>query len=136
MYHNTTEGQMNLLLCAEAPTGTWSVLTGTYNASSTDANPFPAAPAFPVFTPYSPSTDFTLAALAMNWRPPTIYHYSLGLQSKLEGGAVLDVAYAGARDLHSILAGRSTRQVWLLLQTRFAARPKTPLLTSRFARPT
>jgi hypothetical protein len=100
---------MNLLLCAEAPTGLWSVLTGTYNASSTDANPFPAAPAFPVSTPYSSSTEFTLAALAMNWRPPTIYHYSLGLQSRLPGGAVLDVAYAGARDLHPIL-GRTINQ--------------------------
>jgi len=109
MYHTTTEGQMNLLLCAEAPTGLWSVLTGEYNAASTDANPFPAAPAFPVFVPYSPSTEFTLAALAMSWRPPTIYHYSLGLQSKLPGGAVLDVAYAGARDLHSIL-GRTINQ--------------------------
>ena len=112
VYHTTTEGQMNLLLCAEAPTGLWSVLTLTYNAASTNANPFPAAPAFPVFTPYSPSTNFTLAALAMNWRPPTIYHYSLGLQSKLPGGAILDVAYAGARDLHSIL-GRSMNQAAL-----------------------
>jgi hypothetical protein len=111
-YHTTTEGQMNLLLCAEAPTGIWSVLTGTYNAASTDAQPFPAAPAFPVFTPYSPSTEFTLAALAMNWRPPTIYHYSLGLQTRLPGGAVLDVAYAGARDLHSIL-GRTINQAAL-----------------------
>jgi hypothetical protein len=112
VYHTTTEGQMNLLLCAEAPTGIWSVLTGTYNAASTDAQPFPAAPAFPVFTPYSPSTEFTLAALAMNWRPPTIYHYSLGLQTRLPGGAVLDVAYAGARDLHSIL-GRTINQAAL-----------------------
>jgi hypothetical protein len=112
VYHTTTEGQMNLLLCEEAPTGIWSVLTGTYNAASTDAQPFPAAPAFPVFTPYSPSTEFTLAALAMNWRPPTIYHYSLGLQTRLPGGAVLDVAYAGARDLHSIL-GRTINQAAL-----------------------
>jgi len=109
MYHTTTEGQMNLLLCAEAPTGIWSVLSGQYNAFSTDASPFPAAPAFPVFTPYSPSTDFTLAALAMDWRPPTTYHYSLGLQSRLPGGPVLDVAYAGARDLHAIL-GRTINQ--------------------------
>jgi hypothetical protein len=112
VYHTTTEGQMNLLLCAEAPTGIWSVLTGTYNAASTDAAPFPAAPNFPVFTPYSPYTEFTLAALAMNWRPPTLYHYSLGLQSKLPGGAVLDVAYAGARDLHTIL-GRTINQAAL-----------------------
>ncbi|MGC2617991.1 MAG: TonB-dependent receptor [Acidobacteriaceae bacterium] len=112
VYHTTTEGQMNLLLCAEAPTGIWSVLTGTYNAASTDANPFPAAPSFPVFTPYSPSTEFTLAALAMNWRPPTIYHYSLGVESRLPGGAILDVAYAGSRDLHSIL-GRTINQAAL-----------------------
>ncbi len=109
IYHSTTEGQMNLLLCAEAPTGIWSVLTGTYNAASSDANPFPYTPTFPVFAPYSPSTDFTLAALGMGWRPPTIYHYSLGLQSRLPGGAVLDVAYAGSRDLHSIL-GRTINQ--------------------------
>jgi hypothetical protein len=112
MYHTTTEGQMNLLLCAEAPTGLWSVLAGQNNYFSTDAKPFPDAPAFPVFTPYSPSTDQTLAALAMNWRPPTTYHYSLGLQSRLPGGAVLDVAYAGARDLHAIL-GRSINQASL-----------------------
>jgi Carboxypeptidase regulatory-like domain/TonB dependent receptor len=116
VYHTTTEGQMNLLLCAEAPTGIWSVLTGTYNAASTDASPFPAAPAFPVFTPYSPYTEFTLAALAMDWRPPTTYHYSLGLQSRLPGGAILDVAYAGARDLHSIL-GRTINQAALASPT-------------------
>jgi hypothetical protein len=45
----------------------------------------------------------------MNWRPPTIYHYSLGMQSRLPGGAILDVAYAGSRDLHSIL-GRTINQ--------------------------
>ncbi|HEY4010950.1 MAG TPA: TonB-dependent receptor [Acidobacteriaceae bacterium] len=112
MYHTTTEGQMNLLLCAEAPTGLWSVLTGTYNAASTIASPFPPPPNFPVFTPYSPSTQFTLAALAMDWRPPTLYHYSLGVQAKLPGGAVLDVAYAGARDLHTIL-GRTINQAAL-----------------------
>ncbi|MFY9853993.1 MAG: TonB-dependent receptor, partial [Terracidiphilus sp.] len=50
MYHTTTEGQMNLLLCAEAPTGEWVVLAGQDNGAATDAQPFPTAPAFPVFT--------------------------------------------------------------------------------------
>ncbi len=116
MYHTTTEGQMNLLLCAEAPTGIWSVLAGQNNYFSSDAKPFPDAPNFPVFTPYSPSTDFTLASLSMKWRPPTTYHYSLGLQSRLPGGAVLDVAYAGARDLHAVL-GRTINQAGLASAT-------------------
>ncbi len=119
MYHTTTEGQMNLQTSAEAPTGIWSVLIGTYNGASTDANPFPVPPTFPVFTPYSPYTDFTMDALAMDWRPPTIYHYSLGEQTRLPGGAVLDVTYAGARDLHTIL-GRSINQAAL-------ASPENPI---------
>jgi hypothetical protein len=100
---------MNLLLCAEQPTGIWAINAGVYNGASSDANPFPYTPAFPVFAPYSPSTDYTLSSLGKGWRPPTIYHYSLGLQSRIPGGAILDVAYAGARDLHTIL-GRSINQ--------------------------
>jgi hypothetical protein len=109
MYHTTTEGQMNLQTAAEWPYSGWVVLAGTYNANSSDAKPFPDAPDFPVFPTYSPTTAASMDALAMDWRPPTIYHYSLGLQSKLPGGAVLDVAYAGARDLHAI-SGRSLNQ--------------------------
>jgi hypothetical protein len=109
MYHTTTEGQMNLLLCAEAPTGLWDVRTLTNDAAASNAKPFPDPPTFPVFTPYTSTTETTLAALGMGWHPPTTYHYSLGLQSKLPGGSVLDVAYAGARDLHAVL-GRSINQ--------------------------
>src|SRR5208337_1699818 len=102
MYHTTTEAQMNLQLCNEQPTGAWVVLIGPNNVASSDANPFPTPPAFPQWVPYSPSTEDTMDSLALNWRPPTTYHYSLGLQSRLPGGPVLDVAYAGARDLHLV----------------------------------
>jgi hypothetical protein len=51
-------------------------------------------------------------ALAMDWRPPTTYHYSLGVQAQLPAGAILDVTYSGARDLHTIL-GRTINQAAL-----------------------
>jgi len=109
MYHTTTEAQMNLQLCNEQPTGAWVVLTGQNNAASSDANPFPAPPNFPVWVPYTPSTEASIDSLALDWRPPTTYHYSLGLQSRLPGGPVLDLAYAGARDLHLVF-DRSANQ--------------------------
>jgi Carboxypeptidase regulatory-like domain len=112
MYHTTTEGQMNLQTAAEQPTGLWYVNAGPYNAYATNATPFPGLPTLPSFSPYSPYTSFTMDALAMDWRPPTTYHYSLGMQSRLPGGPILDVAYAGARDLHSIL-GRTINQASL-----------------------
>jgi hypothetical protein len=103
MYHTTVEGQLNLQLSAAAPYSMWSLQAGTWNVAASDANPFPAEPNYPVFPAYSSSTDFTVDAIAQDFRPPTTYHYSLGLQSKIPGGAVLDVSFAGARDLHTIM---------------------------------
>ena len=114
-YHTTTQGQMNLQLCASAPFGQWNFGEGTGNASASDANPMPNPGAFPQWIPYKGSVDsngvangnvdtgYTLGSFALDWRPPTTYHFSLGLQSRLPGGAVLDVTYAGARDLHLIV---------------------------------
>ncbi len=114
-YHTTTQGQMNLQLCASAPFGQWSFTEGMGNAAASDANPMPNPGAFPQWIPYKGSVDsngaangnvdtgYTLGSFALDWRPPTTYHFSLGLQSRLPGGAVLDVTYAGARDLHLIM---------------------------------
>ena len=112
VYHTTVEGQMNLQMCASAPFGMWSFTEGKYNYSASDAHPFPVPANFPAYVPYSPSTSFTMAAFAMDFRPPTTYHYSLGLQSRIPGGAILDVGFAGARDLHLIM-GDSMNQAGL-----------------------
>ena len=115
MYHTTTQGQMNLQLCASAPFGQWNFGVGTGNYAASDANPMPNPGAFPQWIPYKGTVDsngvatgnvdtgYTLGSFALDWRPPTTYHFSLGLQSKLPGGAILDVTYAGARDLHLIV---------------------------------
>jgi hypothetical protein len=112
VYHTTPEGQLNLQLSAEQPFGLFSNTAGTQNANATDANPFPVSQTFPSFTPYSPTTTFTMDALTPDFRPPTTYHYSLGMQAKMPGGAILDLTYAGARALHQIM-GTSINQAAL-----------------------
>jgi hypothetical protein len=109
LYHSTPEGQLNVQLSSEQPFGGFRTLIGTQNAAATDAMPFAPAPVLPSFTPYSPTTTQTLDSLAQDFRPGSTYHYSLGVQAKVPGGAILDVAYAGARGLHEIL-GRSINQ--------------------------
>jgi hypothetical protein len=109
LYHATPEGQLNVQLSSEQPFGGFRTLIGTQNAYATDAAPFAPSPVLPSFTPYSPTTTQTLDSLAQDFRPSSVYHYSLGLQTKIPSGAVLDVAYAGARGLHEIL-GRSINQ--------------------------
>ena len=104
-YHTFIQGQVMLQLAASQPFSQWSVTAGTYNVHASDANPFPATPNYPVFEPYPPTTSYTSDALDPNFRPPTTYHFSLGLQSKLPGGAIFDLGYAGARDLHQIMSG-------------------------------
>ena len=109
LYHSTPEGQLNVQLSSEQPFGGFRTLIGTQNAAATDAMPFAPAPILPSFTPYSPTTTQTLDSLAQDFRPSSVYHYSLGVQTKIPSGAILDVTYSGARGLHEIL-GRSINQ--------------------------
>ena len=109
VYHSTPEGQLNLQLSAEQPYGLFSQTLGPANANATDAMPFPVPPPLPAFTPYSPTTAFTMDALTPDFRPPTTYHYSFGMQAKMPGGPILDASYAGARNLHQIM-GTSINQ--------------------------
>ena len=123
-YHTTPTGQMNLQMSASAPFGQWSFTEGTANAAASDAAPMPNPGPFPQWIPYkgavdesgnptgNADTEFTMAAFAPNWRPPTTYHFSLGLQSRIPGGAILDVTYSGARDLH-LIVGISANQAGL-----------------------
>jgi len=119
LYHATPSGQLNVQLAAEQPFGGFRTLVGSANAAATDAAPFAAPQTLPSFTPYSPTTTQTLDSLSQDFRPASVYHYSLGVQAKLPSGIILDVAYAGARGLHEIL-GRSINQANL-------ASPENPI---------
>jgi hypothetical protein len=104
VYHTSVIGQMNLQLTTTPPYGIFNALAGPANGNATLANPFPAVLPLPQFPVYSTTTNNSMWAMAMDFRPPTTYHYTLGLQSKLPGGAILDLSYAGARNLHMIMS--------------------------------
>jgi hypothetical protein len=59
-------------------------------------------PTFPAFVPYSPDTGNTITVFDPHFRPPVTQQYSLGLQTELTRGLVLEVGYSGARGLHLI----------------------------------
>ncbi|MES2391154.1 MAG: carboxypeptidase regulatory-like domain-containing protein [Acidobacteriota bacterium] len=109
LYHSTTVGQLNVQLAAEQPFGEFRTLIGSQNGFATIAKPFADPPPIPGFTPYTSSTTQTMDTLRSDFRPGSTYHYSLGVQAKIPGGAVLDVAYSGARALHLVL-GRTINQ--------------------------
>jgi hypothetical protein len=68
------------------------------------AAPFPTAPAFPIFTPYTPATataplgsDLTPTVFSRHFRAPVLQRYSLNVQTALAENWTLEVGYQGAR---------------------------------------
>ncbi|HEV2687414.1 MAG TPA: hypothetical protein VGV35_02635, partial [Bryobacteraceae bacterium] len=108
-YHQRTTGQPFIQLLTAPPFALLNILVGPPAAALTLASPFPPAATLPQFAPYSPTTQLSLTIIDQKLRPPTIQHYSMGLQTKLMRDLVLDVSYTGARDTH-LLRVRSINQ--------------------------
>lgn len=104
VYHTRIVGQMNTQLTTTPPFGIFNQLLGAANGGASIANPFPATQQLPYFVPYSPTSNLTLWAIAPDFRPPTAYKYSLGVQTQLPADMVFDVSYVGARDLHMVMS--------------------------------
>jgi hypothetical protein len=77
--------------------------------SPSPAAPFPPPPAFPIFTPYSPTTDLTPTVFSVHFRPPVLQRYSLNLQTALASNWMLEVGYQGARGT-KLIENRSFNQ--------------------------
>jgi hypothetical protein len=78
--------------------------------------PLPAAPAFPIFLPYTPPTlsqplgsDLTPTAFSLDFRAPILQRYSLNLQTALANNWMLEVGYQGARGT-KLIENRSFNQ--------------------------
>src|SRR5437899_5345111 len=80
---------------------------------------FPPAPAFPIFLPYSPSTDLTPTVFSIHFRAPILQRYSLNLQTELAKNWMLEVGYQGNRGT-KLLQNRSFNQA-------LSASPSNPI---------
>jgi hypothetical protein len=95
----------------------WGEIRQFVFPSSSD--PLPPAPAFPIFTPYSPTTDLTPTVFSVHFRPPILQRYSMGVQTALSNNWMLEVGYQGARGT-KLLQNRSFNQA-------LSASPSNPI---------
>jgi hypothetical protein len=109
VYHSRVTGQPTFQLLTNQPFALVRQIVGAPNGAASFANPFPAAPVLPSFTPYSPTTSQGVFTFAPNFRPPMVQQYSLNLQSQLARNTMLEVGFVGARGTH-LLRDRDLNQ--------------------------
>jgi Carboxypeptidase regulatory-like domain/TonB dependent receptor len=104
MYYSRATGQASTESVLAAPFALTRISTGLANAPATFeapfAQPFPTPASFPLFVPYSPSTESAVNALAPNFRPAMVQQFSLNAQVELHKDWLLEVGYVGARGTH------------------------------------
>src|SRR6266568_2621080 len=106
IYHSRYTGQPFLQLLTGAPFAQLREFVAGANAAATDQVPLPlAVPSLPGFPAYSPSTALTTTIFDPRFQPPMTQEYSLGLQTQLPAGFILETGYSGARGLHLIQEG-------------------------------
>jgi hypothetical protein len=101
IYYSRPTGQAFTSSVLSVPFGLNRISTGLANAGATFqqpfAQPFPTPASFPLFVPYSPTTQASVNALASNFRPAMVQQFSLNTQAELHNDWLLEVAYVGTR---------------------------------------
>jgi hypothetical protein len=117
VYHSRYTGQPFIQLLTAPPFAQIRQLVAGANAAATNQVPFNlAVPSFPSFVPYSPATQNTITVFDPHFRPPATQEYSLGLQTEIAKGLILETSYSGARGLH-LIRERSINQAGLASPT-------------------
>lgn len=113
VYHSRYTGQPFIQLLTAPPFAQIRQLVAGANAAATNQVPFNlAVPSFPAFVPYSPATQNTITVFDPHFRPPVTQEYSLGLQTEIANGLILETSFSGARGLH-LIRERSINQAGL-----------------------
>jgi hypothetical protein len=114
IYHSRYTGQPFLQLLVSPPFGQIRQLAGPANAAASEQVPFPLSvptlPSFPAYGGTNPILQNTI--FDPRFQPPMVQEYSLGLQTQLPGGFLLETGYSGARGEH-LIRERSVNQAQL-----------------------
>ena len=104
MYYSRPTGQVSTISVIAAPFSLARFSTGLSNAAATFqapfAHPFPTPDSFPMFSPYSPTTNSSVNALDANFRPAMVQQFSLNVQGEFYKDYLLEVGYVGSRGIH------------------------------------
>ena len=123
IYYSRTTGHVAAESVLAAPFSSTRINTGLTNADATFqapfAEPFPTPTSFPMFVPYSPTTNGSVNALAPNFQPSIVQQFSLNIQGELAKDLLLEVGYVGARGTHL--------QRFRSLNQALAASPQSPI---------
>ena len=106
MYYSRPTAQAVYQNVFGAPYSVFRLNGGKANANATFQapfpQPFPTPDSFPLFPAYSPTTTTTIYSVAPDFRPAMIQQYSLGIQSELHRGWLLEAGYVGTRGTHLV----------------------------------
>jgi hypothetical protein len=104
IYYSRPTGQSFTASVIAPPFSLTRTRTGLANREATFqapfAQPFPTATSFPMFAPYSPTTESSVNTLAPNFRPAMVQQFSLNVQAELKKDWLLETGYVGARGTH------------------------------------
>jgi hypothetical protein len=123
VYYSRSTGQSAGQSVLAAPFSLTRINTGLTNAAATFqapfAQPFPTPSSFPMFVPYSPTTQSSVNAQAPNFRPAIVQQFSLNAQGEFHTNWLLEVGYVGGRGTHL--------QRFRSLNQALAASPESPI---------
>ena len=104
MYYSRPTGQVSGQSILAAPFSLTRFSNGLSNAAATFqapfAQPFPTPASFPMFVPYSLTTESSVNALAPNFQPAIVNQFSLNIQAELYKDWLLEAGYVGSRATH------------------------------------
>lgn len=104
IYQTRATGQPFVQLAAGPPFALLRQVVAFDNAKASFATPFGPDLTFPEFPAYSPTPPLRgIAYIDPHYRPPVGQQFSLGVQTDLGRGFLLDVGYVGARGTHQVL---------------------------------